>query len=88
MRHNFSPPPKKNTMGFRKKLVAHDLLEMERLMQRFNRKKSISRMFDESGATLVEYGVALLVVIIVGATAIGALGTAVGTEISETADAF
>ena len=43
---------------------------------------------DESGATLVEYGVALLVVIIVGATAIGALGTAVGNEISATADAF
>ena len=43
---------------------------------------------EESGATLVEYGVALLVVIIVGATAIGALATAVGDEISETADAF
>ena len=42
----------------------------------------------ESGATLVEYGVALLVVIIVGATAIGALGTAVGDEISATANAF
>lgn len=41
-----------------------------------------------SGATLVEYGVALLVVIIVGAGTIGALATAVGTEISETASAF
>lgn len=45
-------------------------------------------ILDESGATLVEYGVALLVVIIVGATAIGALGTAVGNEISQTASAF
>ena len=42
----------------------------------------------ESGATLVEYGVALLVVIIVGAATIGALATAVGDEISETASAF
>ena len=43
---------------------------------------------DESGATLVEYGVALLVVIIVGATSIGALATAVGDQISTTAGAF
>ena len=43
---------------------------------------------NESGATLVEYGVALLVVIIVGASAISALGTAVGTEIGEAASAF
>ena len=42
----------------------------------------------ESGATLVEYGVALLVVIIVGSAAISALGNAVGNEINETADAF
>jgi Flp pilus assembly pilin Flp len=75
-------------MRFRKKLVAHNLLEMERFMQRFNWKKSISRMLDDSGATLVEYGVALLVVIIVGSAAISALGNAVGDEIAETADAF
>ena len=43
---------------------------------------------DTSGATLVEYGVALLVVIIVGSTAISALGTKVGQEIGETASAF
>ena len=43
---------------------------------------------EEAGATLVEYGVALLVVIIVGATAITALATAVGDEIEATADAF
>ena len=43
---------------------------------------------DTAGATLVEYGVALLVVIIVGAASISALATAVGTEISETASAF
>ena len=43
---------------------------------------------DDAGATLVEYGVALLVVIIVGGAAIGALGTAVGNEIGETASAF
>lgn len=41
-----------------------------------------------SGATLVEYGVALLVVIIVGAASISALGTAVGTTLQETASAF
>ena len=43
---------------------------------------------DLSGATLVEYGVALLVVIIVGSATIGALATAVGNEISETTSAF
>ena len=42
----------------------------------------------EAGATLVEYGVALLVAIIVGTAAINTLATAVGTEISETASAF
>ncbi len=41
-----------------------------------------------SGATLVEYGVALLVVVIVGGATIGALATAVGNEISETTSAF
>ena len=41
-----------------------------------------------SGATLVEYGVALLVVIIVGASAVSGLATAVGTELNETASAF
>ena len=43
---------------------------------------------DVSGATLVEYGVALLVVIIVGSVTIGALATAVGDEITETTSAF
>ena len=43
---------------------------------------------NESGATLVEYGVALLVVIIVGGAAIGGLADAVGTELNETASAF
>lgn len=43
---------------------------------------------NSSGATLVEYGVALLVVIIVGGAAIGGLADAVGTEIGETASAF
>jgi Flp pilus assembly pilin Flp len=41
-----------------------------------------------SGATLVEYGIALLVVIIVGGATLGALATAVGNEISETTSAF
>ena len=41
-----------------------------------------------SGATLVEYGVALLVVVIVGGATIGALATAVGNEITETTSAF
>lgn len=43
---------------------------------------------DVAGATLVEYGVALLVVIIVGATSIGLLGNAVGTTLQNTASAF
>ena len=50
------------------------------MMSRFNK--------NEDGATLVEYGVALLVVIIVGAAAIGNLASAVGDEISESASAF
>ena len=41
-----------------------------------------------SGTTLVEYGVALLVVIIVGAASITALAGAVGNAITETATAF
>ena len=42
----------------------------------------------EAGATLVEYGIALLVVVIVGGATLGALATAVGNEITETTDAF
>ena len=42
----------------------------------------------QGGATLVEYGVALLVVIVVGGTAIVGLSDAVGNEIAETASAF
>lgn len=42
----------------------------------------------EDGATLVEYGVALLVVVVVGSATITALASAVGNEISETASAF
>ena len=40
------------------------------------------------GATLVEYGVALIVAVVVGAAAISALADAVGNELSETASAF
>ena len=43
---------------------------------------------DMSGATLVEYGIALLVVVVVGTATLNALATAVGNEISETTDAF
>ena len=43
---------------------------------------------DKSGATLVEYGVALLVVIIVGAAAIGNMASAVGDGIEASASAF
>ena len=43
---------------------------------------------DASGATLVEYGIALLVVVIVGSATLGALATAVGNEITETTNAF
>ena len=51
--------------------------------------KSFPRFIrDLSGATLVEYGVALLVVIIVGSATIAALATAVGNEITETTSAF
>ena len=51
-------------------------------------KKARAFLLDRSGATLVEYGVALIVAIIVGASAISALGNAVGNEITSTADAF
>ena len=51
-------------------------------------QKAVGFKASESGATLVEYGVALLVVILVGSATIGALATAVGDEISETASAF
>ena len=51
--------------------------------------RSSKRFLSEiGGATLIEYGVALLVVIIVGAAAITGLGTAVGTTLQETASAF
>ena len=43
---------------------------------------------NESGATLAEYGVALLIAIVVGASAISSLGDAVSDEILSTADAF
>lgn len=52
-------------------------------------KIGLGRFFaSQSGATLVEYGVALLVVIIVGGTAITGLATAVGDELTDTASAF
>ena len=41
-----------------------------------------------AGATLVEYGVALIVAIVVGTAAINLLATAVSSEISDTASAF
>ena len=51
--------------------------------------KSFRRfLLETSGATLVEYGVALLVVVIVGAGALTALATAVGDELEATASAF
>ena len=43
---------------------------------------------DESGATLAEYGMALIVTIIVGAAAITALGGEVNDAIQATASAF
>jgi Flp pilus assembly pilin Flp len=46
------------------------------------------RFADTSGATLVEYGVALLIVIIVGAGSITALGSVVSETLSDTASAF
>ncbi|SMX22044.1 Flp family type IVb pilin [Boseongicola aestuarii] len=59
------------------------------MMKKFKKYVTAKKfVVDASGATLVEYGVALLVVIIVGATAISALGTAVGNEISSSAEAF
>ena len=45
-------------------------------------------LLNSGGATLVEYGVALVVAIVVGSSAISLLATAVGNEISETASAF
>ena len=52
------------------------------------RSKFVRFLRDTSGATLIEYGVALLVVVIVGGATLGALATAVGNEISETTSAF
>lgn len=43
---------------------------------------------DTSGATLIEYGIALLVVVVVGSATLGALATAVGNEITDAAEAF
>lgn len=52
-------------------------------------KSKIREFIDDiSGATLVEYGIALLVVVVVGTATLSALATAVGNEISDTADAF
>ncbi|MGR3342114.1 MAG: Flp family type IVb pilin [Paracoccaceae bacterium] len=48
-----------------------------------------SRFFqDESGASMVEYGLALLVVIAVGTAAMTLLGGAVVTQISNTCTVF
>lgn len=52
------------------------------------RSKIRAFIYDVSGATLVEYGIALLVVVVVGTATLSALATAVGNEISETTDAF
>lgn len=41
-----------------------------------------------SGATLAEYGIALIVAVVVGSAAITQLADAVGNELSETASAF
>ena len=43
---------------------------------------------DDSGATLVEYGMALLVVIVVGTSSIYVLGDTVADELRDTASAF
>ena len=43
---------------------------------------------EESGATLVEYGMALLVVIVVGTSSIYVLGDSVAGELRDTASAF
>ena len=52
-------------------------------------RKRLTRFVTESsGATLVEYGVALLVVILVGAAAVTGLATEVTNELNETASAF
>ena len=42
--------------------------------------------FDESGATLVEYGVALVVAIIVGGTALSVLATETSLNMTEAED--
>ena len=57
-------------------------------MKKLIHKRLLDFAKSVSGATLVEYGVALLVVVIVGGATIGALATAVGNEISETTSAF
>ena len=42
----------------------------------------------DEGATLAEYGVALIVAIVIGASTMSFLADAVGDEIAETASAF
>ena len=52
-------------------------------------KKRKSHFFQsEAGATLAEYGVALIVAIVVGATAVSSLAGKVSDEIEATASAF
>ncbi|MCV6595412.1 MAG: hypothetical protein OIF48_20880 [Silicimonas sp.] len=57
-------------------------------MENLFKKRILRFLTATSGATLVEYGIALLVVVIVGSATLGALATAVGNEISETTSAF
>ena len=42
----------------------------------------------QSGTTLVEYGVALILVVVVGGAVISGLAGAIGDELTETASAF
>ena len=54
----------------------------------FRQLRKISFASDTSGATLAEYGMALIVAIVVGATAVSSLATAVSDELEATASAF
>lgn len=49
---------------------------------RFLRGAARQYALDEAGASLVEYGVALLVVVAVGAVAMGALGNAIRAQMT------
>ena len=52
-------------------------------MKNFLKKTFARLMKDEKGVTLVEYGIALTLAVAVGTVGLGALGTAVDTQMDD-----